>query len=150
MGPSAYNRENSFMLVLRNLDIELSRSIFMVTRQSIVPIVCAAFASIIAMIIDIRCWIAVIYLCISIVYFSMQLRYILKNSTLKEIRNILYGNTYSIINLNNEKVFNLILTTKELIGMCKLVRRRIIFELILNGSVVTIILFIKLLSNIKF
>jgi hypothetical protein len=142
MAMSEYNKDSPWIKILMSDEIKIAQETKLTARYYIIFLISGIILGTIMLITSIfypdysgrlkfillsTIWILDFIGCLYI--SGASLKYLLKHSPIKEIRNILYGDTFKIQNINQEKVFNLICDDNKLIGSLGILKRVILLQL---------------------
>lgn len=107
MAMADFNRNNTFVIIMKNRADELSTKMIAMIKSFIVISLCLLILSIVSIFTipnKIIPDVSILFIILN-GYYSFNM---MRSSSLKKVNDIIYGNAYSIIDVNNEDIFNVI------------------------------------------
>ena len=143
-----FNKDNAFVITIRKLNLIINDNIIKITKKIIYISSILFIFSIIGTIFIRECWIVLIAALLLLIFNTIKFNDILKDSKLKDVRDLIYGNEYSIIYVNNEKIFDMIQTIKEAQGKIIILNEMLTFELFIISVLLALTTLLKIFSII--
>lgn len=141
MAISDFNKSNPFVIIMRDRADDLTRTSVSMVKDYIISIICAIIIGVMGIFI-LKTSIVLLITIIFEVYNALILLKTLSSAELKRVDDIIYGNAYNVIDINNEELFSVIEDIDYVRG-----KMTYIITTCFGGILVSILIFLVLLFS---
>lgn len=130
MALADFNKSNPFVIQMRYESDRLNSVVLNLSKKLIILMIAYIPTAILSYFALKWRFFEILYLTAPLVITSLAFYYVIKHSDNKRINDILYGNEYKDIFVNNEELFKINCNLRELIGRVSILQEIIIMHII--------------------
>jgi len=131
MALADFNKSNPFVIQMRYESDRLNSVVLNLSKKLIILMIAYIPTAILSYFALKWRFFEILYLTAPLVITSLAFYYVIKHSDNKRINDILYGNEYKDIFVNNEELFKINCNLRELIGRVSILQEIIIMHIII-------------------
>lgn len=141
-----FNKDNPFVVIMRILSDELEKKTFEMTKTLIRTGIFISIFTILSAIFIKYGFILIPLFVMIMAYNIITWTDIIKKSELPSVNKIVYGDEYSAINVNNEKLFEIIGNMNIAKGELKYFTYKLYFDIPIVAGIIAILILVQIFS----